>query len=711
MMGLFKKRVRFIPQLEMVECGAASLAMVLDYHGCSVPLVETRTACAVSRDGVNASRILRAARDFGLVARGLRLEPGDLGRLPMPAILHWEFNHFVVLEKKTRRGAVLVDPARGRRYVSEHTLGASYTGVVLAFEPAATLPQRPHHSRSLARYFGVLFAERKALGYVALSALLLQLIGLLFATSTQVLIDHVVKAQRTSWLAPIALVLALGLVFRHLLSFLRDRVLIGLQTAIDLTLLGDFVDHMMQLPMGFFAQRSTGDLMQRVEENGELRSITAALALSALDALMLVVYAGMMLAYDLRLGALTLAVSFSRMLIAWRAGLRLRQISEQQLSLSGREAAAMVEALAAPEMMRALGAEGELFARFTRRMGERLNAALEVKRASGALNACMLAFDGAATALVLYLGGNEVIAGRMTVGVFAGFLILQRLVDAPLAALIGCFDRYALGQAILARVDDVLDTATEPTGTRALPALRGEILFENVSFRHGPSSPWLFRDLTLRIAPGEKIALVGRSGQGKTTLMKLLLGVVSPEEGRILLDGVPLVELDRQALAAQIGVVLQEPALIADTVAENLRLRIPDASQDELAEAARIACVDELIAQLPRGYRTKLGQGERALSGGQRQRLSLARAVVRRPKLLLLDEATSALDLPTETAVHANLAALGCTRVLIAHRLATVRDADRILVIDGGAIVQEGRFDALARVPGPFRALVEGQLP
>ena len=252
-----------------------------------------------------------------------------------------------------------------------------------------------------------------------------------------------------------------------------------------------------------------------------------------------------------------------------------------------------------------------------------------------------------------------------------------------------------------------METPVAPEGTRMLPSLRGEIVFDRVSFRHGPSSPWLFQELSFRVQPGEKVAIVGRSGQGKSTIMKLLLGVVQPSSGSILLDGVDLRELASEPLARQLGVVVHEPFLLADNVEQNLRLRVPGASRDALERAARIACVHDVIVALPHGYQTKLAPQAADLSGGQRQRLAIARAVVGDPGLLLLDEATSSLDLETEAAVHENLGRLGCTRLLVAHRLATVKDADRILVIEDGVIAQQGSYGTLAAQPGSFRDLVQ----
>jgi len=705
---MFKsKRVRYIQQLEMAECGAASLAMVLDYHGCATPLVDVRTACGVSRDGSSAAAIVRAARSYGLDATGLRLDPEDFGKLPLPAILHWEFNHFVVLEAVNKRHAVLVDPARGRYQVDWGHLSASYTGVVLGFEPTPRLAQRAHRSGSLTRYLTVLSRERGALVYTAAAALMLELLSVVSPAALQIAIDHIIKPARAVWLLPLALAVVVAGGVRRALEWLRDRVLVSLQTALDLTIVGDFVNHLFNLPLSFFEHRSTGDLMQRVEANGELRAISAQLVLSALDALMLLAYAALMLAYDAGLGALALVVSLSRVALFQRLRQSVRQGSANVASFAGRERSAIVEALAAPEMMRALGIEAMLSTRYSARMSERLNAEVAVKNTVNGLGASMSLFDGAATALILWLGGMRVIHGEMTIGVLAGFLTLQRLVDRPLAALFHCLDRYLYAQGILTRIDDVLETAADPQGTRKLASMRGEVRFEQVSFRHGPTTPSLFEELSFSIAPGEKIAIVGRSGQGKSTIMKLLLGVHRPTAGRILLDGVELLELDRQSVAKYVGVVLQEPFLLDDTVEHNLRLRVPDASLEALHEAARIACIHDIIETLPAGYGTRLGGAGVRLSGGQRQRLAVARAIVGEPKLLLLDEATSSLDLETERLLHENLGQLGCTRIVIAHRLATVVDADRILVLDRGRIVQQGSYAQLASVPGLFRELTE----
>lgn len=703
----FGRRVRYIPQLEVTECGAAALAMVLDFHGASVPLVDVRTACGVARDGSNAARVLAAARDYGLRALGLKRELEQLTTLPLPAILHWEFNHFVVLERLSRRAAWIVDPAKGRLRVARKQLGASYTGVALVFEPSEQLVRRPRRSGSLARYFAVLAGERRAIGFVVLAALMLQLLGLLAPASVQVAIDHVIKPQRDAWLAPMVLALVVALGLRHALEWLRARVTMALETALDLTVTSAFVEHLLRLPLRFFEQRSSGDLMQRIEANNELRAISAGLIMRALDALSLIGFATLMFCYDATLACLALAVSASRLLLVSLLRGSLRQHGVNLLALAGRETSVLVEALLAPEMVRAIGAENALLTRYGARLTERLNTQQALAHTTNRLASGMLLFEGAAAATVLWVGGQGVIAGTMTVGVFSGFLLLSALVDRPLAALFGSVDTWLYARSILSRVDDVLDVAPERAGSARIAQLRGEVALEDVSFRHGPASPLLFEQLHLRVRPGEKIAIVGPSGAGKSSLLKLLVGLATPTCGRVTFDGVELARLDREALARQVGVVSQELFLLDDTVAENLRLRCPDASDEELREAARIACIAEAIDALPRGFETRLGAEGVGLSGGQKQRLAVARAVVGGPRVLVLDEATSSLDLATERALHANLSSLGCTRIVIAHRLATVEDADRILVLDRGRIVQTGTFAQLSRADGLFRALLQ----
>jgi ABC-type bacteriocin/lantibiotic exporter with double-glycine peptidase domain len=371
----------------------------------------------------------------------------------------------------------------------------------------------------------------------------------------------------------------------------------------------------------------------------------------------------------------------------------------------------MLEALSGLESTKACGAESRMVQRWAHRMTERVNNGLERQRLQMGSGALLTLFQGCTALLVFAVGGQEVIAQRMTLGTFVAFLTLQGLFKGPMGSLMGALMQLQFLGTHLRRLDDVLETPVEPTGAGDPGRLRGAVELREVSYRYASGAAPVLEDLSVRIEPGQKVALVGPSGAGKSTLARLLLGLHLPDRGTVFFDGRELRELDLAKVRNQVGVVMQETFLFDDTVRANLTLHDEDLSQERLRWAARMACVDDVIERLPQGYDGRVGENGGLLSGGQRQRLSLARALAHGPAILLLDEATSSLDLETEARVHANLASLGCTRILIAHRMATVRDADRILVLQGGRIVQEGSFRELEGRPGLFRDLVAAAGP
>jgi ATP-binding cassette subfamily B protein len=701
----FRRRVRFIPQLEATECGAASLAMVLDYHGACLPLSEVREACAVSRDGVNANAIIRAAQSYGLVAQGFRVEPSDLGELALPAIIHWEMRHFVVLERIERRHFTIVDPALGRRVLSREEFSAAFTGVALAFEPSDRLVARARRSGSLARYRRVLFAQKMPLFMLLSSALAMEMLAVLLPAGNQVLIDHVIGAQHESWTLPLVVLVAAASLLMLALGFVRDRLVRRLGFVIDLELVSLFVEHLVRLPLGFFQQRTQGDLMDRVASQRQVRDVVMRAFTACLDGLLVCTYGALMIAYHAQLGLAVIGMTMLRVLwlFAVRPGIEQQVASE--LVLRGNELGVLVEAFAAPEALKACAIEDRMLTRYHARLVERLTAGQRREQSSGTLAHATSLFDVAAQALVLWLGGIAVIEHQLTLGAFASFVVLSRLFQRPVQAIVEATMQLMYVRVALARFDDVLATARERDGTERVHGLAREIVLDRVSFRYGPSSPWVCKDLSLTIKAGEKVAIVGRSGQGKSSILSLLLGLTRPTSGAIYVDGKDLSSVLRSSWLAQVGVVLQEPLLLDDSVAANLSFHLQEAPFSQVRRAAELACVDDVIAALPQGYDTRLGMGGSRLSGGQRQRLGLARALCREPALLLLDEATSALDAESEARVHRNLAQLGCTRVVVAHRLSTVRDADRILVFEGGQIVQSGSYDELARSPGLFASL------
>lgn len=705
--GWRRRRVDFIAQMESTECGAAALAMILAYHGHHAPLAEVRQACGISRDGASALAIVKAARSYGLEAQGVALELERLPDLALPAILHWDFDHFVVVERVDRTGATLVDPASGRRRADLRELGRSFTGAALAFAPTKALVPRPRARPSLAKYRDVFRRNLPGLVQILLATLTLQVTGLAFPVANQLLLDRVVVPRQEPWLWGLGLGLGSAAAATAALGLVRSWVVLNLQMEMNLALMGRFLGHLLKLPLGFFLQRDPGDLVQRARSNADLQDLLGTRAVNALlDGFLLLGFGALMTAYHPRLAGLVIAISLLDAAVMGALWDCNRQLLASGLAAEGREGAAMVEALSGLEATKASGAEGRMVNRWAHRMTERVNQGLEAQRLARVSGLFLGLFQGIAGLLVFAVGGQEVLAQRMTLGTFVAFLTLQGLFLAPMGSLLGAVLQLQSLGTHLRRLDDVLETAVEPAGTADPGRLQGAIALEEVTCRYAPGGRPALDGVSLRIAPGEKVALVGPTGAGKSTLARLCLGLHLPDQGTVRFDGRDLRHLDLAAVRRQVGMVMQETFLFDDTVRANLTLHDDGLPQERLAWSARMACVDGVIGNLPRGFESRVGENGSLLSGGQRQRLSLARALAHDPAILVLDEATSSLDLETEARVHANLAALGCTRIIIAHRMATVRDADRILVLQDGRVVQEGTFRDLEGRPGLFRELL-----
>lgn len=704
------RRVPYTPQMEVTECGAASLTMVLAYHDHHASLSDVRQACGVSRDGANALAIVRAARGYGMDARGVKLGMDQLSQLSLPAILHWDFNHFLVLERLTKKKAILVDPACGRRAMALEEMSHHFTGVALLFSLTEAFRGKPKTYPSLAKYREIFRERLPSLGQILLASLALQMVGLVFPVANQILLDRVIGPRQDAWLWGLAFGLGGAVIAKALLTLIRSYVVQGLQNVLDFTLMGRFLDHLLHLPLGFFLQREAGDLVQRVQSNATIRNLLGSQSISALlDGFLLLGYASLMLAYNVKLGLVVLGLGAARVGLLLGLKNQNQQIMASELAAAGREGGALVEALTGLETTKASGAEGRMIQRWAHRMTERVNAGLERRRLAIGASQVMTLLQGGTTAAVFLVGGHEVLSQRMTMGVFASFLTLQNLFMGPLGTLLESATQLQYLGNHLRRLDDVLETEGESSGSVDPGRLKGTIELRDVSFSYTPGAPPVLQSISLNIRPGEKVALVGPSGAGKSTLARLLLGMHLPTSGTVAFDGRDLRELNLQKLRNQMGVVLQETFLFDDTVRANLSLNDEHIPIERLRAAARMACVDGVIENLPAGYTNRVGENGCLLSGGERQRLNLARALAHNPAVLLLDEATSSLDLETEAKVHGNLASLGCTRIIIAHRMATVRDADRILVMQGGQVVQEGTFDELEGQDGVFRKLVHAK--
>jgi len=680
------RRVPFLPQLEVADCGAACLAMVLAAHGHHAPLGELRDACGLARGGATARRLADAARAYGLEVDAFRLEPEDLAELAGPAILHWDMNHFVVLERMRGGTAVIVDPAIGRLTVTREQLHRRFTGIALTFRPGATFTKRRAARRRLTPHLGSLRAQVAPIAQLAGFALMIQILAASAPLLNQVLIDRAFGGGEVEWLAIVALTLLVAIVLRATIGIARGWTLAALHARLGAAVMTRTLERLVALPLAYFSQRRPGDLFQRLQSTNMIAGLFTAAAMSALlDSLLIVTYALVMLAYSPRLAAIVTVLAAARVaaMVAFRS--RSRQSMRGELAALGRETSLTLECVDGLETIRACSAERVIAQRWTARMTERMNRALERRRIEITAEAVTRLLGGVAIATVIFAGGREVLAQRWSIGMFSSFLLLQALFVAPLESLVSTFGRWQYADNHLARIEEITTAEPERRGG-ARVTLRGGISLESISFRHGSASPFIFRDVSLQVEPGQKVGIIGPSGAGKTTLAHLIAGLESPTEGTIRFDGVPLEELDLEHVRRQIGIVMQDAHLFHDTVSANITLHDASVSREEVEVAARRACIDDVIDALPDGYATAIGDGGIALSGGERQRLALAAALVRKPCIVVLDEATSALDSETERRVQANLATLGATQIVIAHRLTTVADADVVFVVEEGGV-------------------------
>jgi ATP-binding cassette, subfamily B, bacterial len=712
-LGARGRRIPLVQQLTATECGLACLAMVLGYYGKTVGREELRDVLHVGRDGTTARVLLNAARHLGLRGRGVKVELGGLSHLPEAAILHWEFNHFVVLERVTPDGIDIVDPGSGRRRVSFEELGRAFTGVALLLEPSEQF--QPSDGTVGRRDAGLAATLRESgsWGRILATSFFLQALTLALPLLTGAVVDRVVPRGDRHML----LVLAGGLgglvVFQLLSSLVRSHLLLEMRTLVDARLSLDFLEHMMGLPYAFFQRRSAGDLLMRLNSNVIIRqTLTSGVLSGLLDGALMLGYLALLFAASAWTGLLVLAFGALQVGVFVTTRKARRDANGALVARQALAEGYQVEMLAGVETLKATGAEARAQEQWSNLFVDVLNASLAEGRLTAAVDAASGTLRMAAPLVILIFGARQVLDGGLSLGAMLAVNSFAVGVFTPLAGLAATAVQFQLLGTYLDRIADVRQTPLEQPleSTRAAPQLAGKIELDHVSFRYGPLEPLVVDDVSVRVEPGQLVAIVGRSGSGKSTLASLLLGLYAPTSGRVLYDGLNLSELELRGVRRQLGIVTQRAYLFGSSVRANIALSDPDLPLETIVEAAKLAQIHDEIEQMPMGYETVLVDGGGSISGGQRQRIALARALVRRPSILLLDEATSALDVITERRVQAALEALRCTRVVIAHRLSTVARADRILVTDQGRLVQQGTHQELVREEGPYAELVRGQL-
>ncbi len=704
-----KKRLPVVQQHTNADCGAACLAMVLAFHGKDVPLDEVRQVASAGA-GTSAHALLKAGRWFGLVGRGVQVEStDDLGLLPCGTVLHWHFHHFVVFESAQGDTVTVIDPAAGRRIVVRNEVERAFTGIALIFEPGRQFQTAKRAKRGVGRYVEQILIQRDSVVRVLVVSLVVQLLALALPILTGVLVDRVVPRGDHALLTMLSLGTVLIVGFRYLTTALRAHLLLLIRTRLDAKLTLEFFEHLLDLPLLFFQQRSSGDLMLRIESNTSVRDLLTSSTLSIfLDGGMVLLYLVVLFAGHWQMGLLVLLLGFARLAVFVVYRRRHRELMSELLQTRAATRGDQVQMLAGIETLKAAGAEPRSLERWSHKLVDELNVGLLQGRLDARIQAALDALAIASPLVVLLAGADLVLHGHLSLGAMLGLSALAAGVLVPLSTLARTAFDLERVSSYMERINDVMDTAPEQDRHTVEPApeITGQISLDSVSFRYGPLLPLVVQDVSLTVRPGALIALVGRSGSGKSTLASLIVGLVAPSAGRVCFDDLDLSRLELRSLRRQVGVVTQSPYLFGSSVRENIAFGHDDASLAQVIEAARMAEIHDDIMALPLGYNTMLADGGGSLSGGQQQRIAIARALFHRPRLLLLDEATSALDTITERRINARLARLRTTRIVIAHRLSTIIDAEHIVVMEAGRIVEQGTHDALLGHDGPYRALV-----
>jgi NHLM bacteriocin system ABC transporter peptidase/ATP-binding protein len=707
--------------MEAVECGAAALAMILAYHGRNVPLQTLRDACQVSRDGTTALQMAKVARGYGMNAKGASKDLHELDTLATPFIAYWSFYHFVVVEGWDRTWVYINDPAMGPRRVSWDEMDSCFTGIVIDFEPTSEF-ERGGKRRSLVESLRThLGPYKRALAFATVVGIFATIPGIAAAGFLSFFINRVISAASTGIIVGFMAAVVLAIVAQATLGWIQRRTMLSITTDFTTSLAAEMTWRVLRLPTRFFTQRQPGEISWRLQMPAMVSMLLAGPLPSAITGLIsIVLYFVAMLVLS-PLAALVIGVLNFAILRA----MARRQTERQELLMQeeGKLSAVVASGLSAIEFVKATGAEQDLFTRF----GGQAARVVSVRQETAAANQVFATLPGflniLASAAVLGIGGFQVLNGDLSLGGLVALQVLAAGFLAPFGLLVQVGNSLLQFRAVMPKIDDVLEQEPETDGLRSsVPAatasdpneptpaaakLQGRVEFRDVVFGYNPGGPPLLQGLSFTVEPGHRIAFVGTSGAGKSTVSRLLTGLERPWSGTILLDGVPRDEIPGAVLSSSLALVDQSILLFKGTVRDNLTLWDPSIQVGRATVAAQDAHIDDVIASRPEAYESAVDEGGRNFSGGQGQRLEIARALAMDPTILVLDEATSSLDALTEVRIDNELRRRGCTTLVIAHRLSTIRDADLILVLDKGAVVQSGTHDELLQMDGLYRTLVE----
>lgn len=709
-------------QMEAVECGAAALSIILGYHGKFVPLEKLRIACGVSRDGLKASNILKAARTFGMEAKGYAKSIEKLKEVQMPAIIFWNFNHFLVIEGFTKNKVYLSDPAQGRYHVSHEEFDDAFTGVVLTFKPTETFEKGNEKKSMMSSLAERITNSKMAITYIILASLFLVIPGLVIPSFTKVFIDKYLVNQISEFVMPLLLVMGGILIVNSVLVYLQQYYLLRLETKLALASSSKFLWHVFHLPIAFFTQRYSGEIGNRVSLNDKVAKLLSGdLANAVLNVIVVVFYAMLMFSYDVVLTIIGIGMAALN-IFALRYVSRARKDGNRRfMNESGKLLGTTTSGISMIETLKASGRENDFFTTWTGYLAKVMNAQQELGWLTTRLNIIPPLLMSLTTTIVLGTGAMRVMDGQMTLGMLVAFLYLMNNFMGPVNQLVTTGSMLQEVEGDMGRIDDVLnyeiasefkeddeETAAIKESAK-LNKLTGHFEMKNITFGYNTTMPALINDFSLTLKPGSRVALVGGSGSGKSTVARIASGLYEPWEGEIRFDGKLRKDIPRHVITESVAVIDQEVLMFKGTIQENIAFWDTNIPEKHIIQSAKDAAIHDVIAARANAYDSEVSERGANFSGGQRQRLEIARALALNPSFLIMDEATSALDPKSEKIVMDNIKKRGCTCLIVAHRLSTIMDCDEIIVMEFGKIVERGTHQELLNLQGTYAKLIDSK--
>ncbi len=678
------RRLPVILQTEMAECGAACLAMVASYHGHKMGIQAVRHYLPSSLKGVSLKHLIQAAGKVQFTPRALRLELDQLCNLKCPAILHWDLDHFVVLESVRGNSVVIHDPARGRRVLSLKEVSDSFTGVALELTPNAQFEKKSDVRKvKISNLLKSASGLKRALFQILLLSLVLQAFVLVSPFFMQITVDHVIASSDGDLLLALALGFGMLALIQMASTALRSWVILYLNSTLDVQLLGNTLRHLLRLPLDYFQKRHLGDVISRF---GSLRSVitlfTEGLIASIVDGIMAVATLAMMFVYSAKLTLIVLAAVLIYTVLRVVTFRLNEQYKQESIVLAAKESTNFMETVRAVQTIKLFSRESQRESMWLNHYAASLNAGIKLSKLGIIFAAINQTVFPIATVLIIWLGAQEIMASVFSIGMLYAFFSYQNQFNEKISALIDIIIEFKLAGVDLERVADIAHAEPEPSGGNIFnfdKPLQGEIEVKNLSYRYSDNEPYVFKNLSFKISPGETVVIIGTSGCGKSTLLKVMLGLLTPTSGEVTYDGSNISKIDLSSLRSQTAAVMQEDCLVAGSVAENIAFSDPDMDLQRVQQVAQMAAIHDEISQMPMAYNSLVGDMGTTLSGGQKQRIFLARALYVNPKILFLDEASSHLDSNTEKLINATIKEMPITRVIIAHRQETIDLADRVI--------------------------------